>query len=173
MKNIFSFWLVALFFAALYISCTAPTTEEQVASHDTHMMESTSLVGLWQQMQLSTDEDAETGMVLSAETPKPKFKCIMADGSYFLMEVSVREDGTVDPRILHYGTYTTEGDSIQIEHIEICVDVPALNGQNCTIRYNLASPDMLNLYYKLGVETGTPGSSEWNPEIWKRVKLNK
>ena len=171
MKTFFSFWMVALSVAVLCLSCTPPASQ-QTMSQDTHMIGSTGLVGLWQQMQLTTDEDEETGTVLSAETPKPKFKCIMADGTYFLMEVSTREDGSVIPTILHYGTYTTEGDSLEIEHIEVYKDVPALNGQKSYVRYNMASPDLINLFYKFGVETGSPGSSEWNPEIWKRVKLN-
>ena len=122
-------------------------------------------------MQIDETIDDETGITFTSQVPRSRYKCIMADGSYYLLNVGTGDNGEVRTKILHYGTYTIEGDTLQIEHIETCSDVPALNGHDSYVRYNMPDSNTITLYYKFGVATGLPGSNEWNQEVWKRVTM--
>ena len=157
--------------AAALGSCANQASEEKGSSKN-HVMESNTLVGLWQQMDINEVLDEEGNVTFQTQVPRSKYKCIMPNGTYFLMEVEP-ESGAAGAltKILHYGSYTLEGDTLQIEHIESCFDVPELNGHDSYVRYNLPDDETLTLYYKFGVETSHPGSSEWNQEVWRRVLM--
>lgn len=154
----------------LATSCTQPKTTEAPVQVP-HIIESSNIVGLWQQIQVKDSIDEETGITMTSQTPRSRYKCIMPDGTYFLLNVQQDEHSQIATKVLHYGTYTIQGDTMQVEHIESCADVPALNGHESYVRYNMPDVNTITLYYKFGVETGSPGSSEWNQELWKRVTM--
>ena len=166
--------LVAVLVAVAAVSSCAPKESEEAVPHKFHLIESTNIIGLWQQMDVNEVLDDEGNLAFRTQVPKTKYKCIMPNGNYFLMEV-VRDEatGVQDTKILHYGTYTLQCDTMQIEHIESCFDVPELNGHDSYVRYNMPDENTITLYYKFGVETNTPGSSEWNQEVWRRVEMAK
>jgi len=164
------------FLLGVAVMATAFTTSccnqpQPVPAPQKSLVESTSIVGLWQQMKTNEVIDEETGMEIVQQKPRPRYKCIMADGTYYLLDVELGEDGSGRSTIIHYGTYSIEGDSLEIEHIEVCPTVPNLNGHDSHVRFNLLDANTMSLYYKFALEEGIPGSTEWTPEIWKRVTM--
>lgn len=169
MKQIISLCTFAIVAMFLQTSCiegpAQPTIEKKP------LVESTSIVGLWQQMKTTEIIDEETGMEIEQQMPRPRYKCIMSDGTYFLLNVELGEDGSGHSTIIHYGRYTTVGDSLEIEHVDVCPTVPGLSGHDSHVRYTLPDNNTMTLYYKFALEEGIPGSTEWTPEVWKRVKM--
>jgi len=175
MKHLFSFFFVALLGASLFPACKPQQEPESCnkVENAQNLVESSSIVGLWQQMRSVevTDESLDATAVLL--TPRPRYKCIMADGSYYLLDVKVDADGVPSNTILHYGTYELQGDSIMLEHIVNCSTDPNLAGVTSTVRYSLTDVNTLSIYYNFGLEGGSEdGANEWMPETWKRVGMN-
>jgi len=170
MKQIYSLFSLSLLAAFMTSSCCGGE-EPAAPTEQKHLVESTSIVGLWQQMKVTEIIDEATGEEIEQQTPRPRYKCIMADGTYYLLNVELGEDGSGRSTIIHYGSYSIVGDSLEIEHIEVCPSVPNLNGHDSHVRYSLPDNNTMSLYYKFALEEGIPGSTEWNPEIWKRVQM--
>lgn len=169
MKKTFSLCVLIMTMVAMTTACYQ-RPEPEVVEYK-HMAESITIVGLWQQMKTTEIVDEETGQEIVQQIPRPRYKCIMADGTYYLLDVTLGEDGSGKTTIIHYGNYSLQGDSLQIEHIELCPSVPGLSGHDSHVRYSLPDASTMSLYYKFALEEGIPGSSEWTPEIWKRVSM--
>lgn len=172
MKRIFILFLCALTGAGAMTSCQPQQTETKQAAETQFLAESNSLVGLWQRMQSTEITDEETGETLTLLTPKPRFKCIMPDGTYYLLNCKVDANGNVTSAIDHYGTYELIGDTLQLEHINVCSSQPRLSGVTSHVRYSLPDVNTLTMYYNFGLEGGLEeGSNEWVPETWRRVSM--
>ena len=169
MKKTFLLFAAAFGAMAYFVSCNCETSAPTEAP--THLIESTGLVGIWQQMLTNDVIDEETGLTFTAQVARPRYKVIMADGTYYIMDAVTDAGGVVHSNIVHYGTYDIVGDTLQIEHIECCSFEPRLNGHDSYVRYNLPDVNTFSLYFKFGIEEEIPGSTEWTPEIWKRVQL--
>ncbi len=169
MKHLFIFAAFTLGAMILQTSCSEPVP--QPSPEQKHLVESTTIVGLWQQMKTNEVVDEETGADIVQQIPRARYKCIMADGTYFLLDAEPSEDGSEHSTIIHYGRYSIVGDSLEIEHIEVCPTVPSLNGHDSHVRYSLPDNNTMTLYYKFALEEGIPGSTEWTPEFWKRVTM--
>ena len=164
--------LVAVILGAIAIISSCDCKECKTSGEKPqHVVESSGLVGIWQQMMTNEVVDEETGLVLTAQVARPRYKVIMADGTYYIMDAVTDADGVVHSNIVHYGTYDIVGDTLQVEHIECCSFEPRLNGHDSYVRYTLPDVNTFSLYFKFGIEEEIPGSTEWTPEIWKRVQL--
>lgn len=168
MNKLISACLITLGTLSICASCKE---EKKPAVAPANLVESSSIVGIWQRMQPSEYVDEETGLTISTLTPRSRYKCIMSDGTYFLLDAKNDRNGELKTNIIHYGSYTLKGDTLEIEHIENCPTQPVLNGHDSFVRYELSDVNTLSLYYRFGVSDGSAGSSVWTPEIWKRVRL--
>lgn len=170
MKTYFLTLSVAL--CAILMSTSCCEGKKEVAP--SNLVESSNIIGLWQRMLTEEIEDEETGLTVTTLTPEPFFKCIMNDGTYVIFETVAGASEEAGTRIIHYGDYTLVGDTIEIEHVEISPTYPQLTGHDCTVRYQLSDVNTLSAYYKfVGDEDGSLVSSEWTPEIFKRVTFAK
>lgn len=156
--------------ASLLASCCNQNCEKQCKSEE-NLAESKSIVGLWQQMKSVEVADEESGDVFTTLQPAPRYKCIMEDGTYYLLNLNVAADGTVTSFIDHYGTFELQGDSIELEHINTCSTNPRISGITSTVRYSMPDQNTLSMYYNFGLDEGSEGSNEWVPETWKRVLM--
>lgn len=157
--------------AVMLASCSNQESCSKCQQSDENLVESTRIVGLWQQLKNYEIIDEEIGESITVLRPVPRYKCIMEDGTYYLLNCTVNPDGLVTSFIDHYGTYELQGDSIELEHINTCSTKPELAGVTSTVRYSLPDQNTMTMYYNFGIADGSEGSSEWVPETWKRVLM--
>ena len=177
MKQLLSFFFAALFGAGLMSSCTpkqpAETAEDSTVGNTRNLVESNSMVGLWQQVRTTEVVDEASEMAVPIMKLRPRYKCIMPDGTYYLLDVKVDSDGVATSTILHYGTYEFQDSDVMLEHIVNCSTDPNLAGITSTVRYTLVDVNTISIYYNFGLEGGSEeGANEWVPETWKRVGMN-
>ena len=174
MKQFFSFLCVALLGAGLLSSCLQqPETAAKNKSVENiqNLVESNTMVGLWQQMRSVEIVDEASGETITLLKARLRYKCIMTDGTYYLLDVKVDTEGVATNTILHYGTYELQGDDVMLEHIVNCSTDPKLAGVTSTVRYTLTDVNTISLYYNFGEGGTEEGANEWVPETWKRVGL--
>lgn len=159
--------LSAALFAALFcVSCGESKNDNAPKSN---LVESSNLIGLWQRLQSVEVVDEETGLEVTTLVPENFYKLIMNDGTYVIYESIADAEGTPNTRIIHYGDFTLVGDTIEIEHVEISPTYPQLTGHDCTVRYQLSDVNTLSAFYKFNEDDGSLVSTEWSPEVFKRV----
>lgn len=168
MKKLF----LLAFAAVMLIACGKQESCNKCCKPDENLIESKSLAGLWQQMKNVEIVDDESGETITTLQLVPRYKCIMEDGTYYLLNCTINPDGILTSFVDHYGTYELQGDSIEIEHINTCSTNPSLAGVTSTVRYSLIDQNTLSMYYNFGIAEGSEGSNEWVPETWKRVLMD-
>lgn len=132
------------------------------------IIESNSLVGLWQKEGEVTIDDGE-GNEVTVIQPTNLYKCILPDGNFFLFRAYTNANQQNVSQIELYGTYSDVSDSTYTEVITTHCTMPNLSGVSSELRYNMPSNNMLNVYYILQTEDGGSVSNEWTPEVWHRV----
>lgn len=168
MKHIPTLILAAIAAGTFITSCGPKAASGPAPS----IIESQSLIGLWQKQREVTVED-ESGVTLTALERTNLYKCILADGNFFLFRAETDSlTGLPTSRIEMYGTYALEGDTVCHETITNHCSLPELTGIESEVHYKLTDPKTLSLHYNLEVPDGSAGSSVWNPELWTRVKTN-
>lgn len=160
---------LCLWGAASLTGC-APAPAESAPA--VNIIESTEWVGVWQKY-VEVDETDEDGNTLSSLQPTNLFKIILADGNYFLFRATPNGmERSVDSRIEVYGTYTLTEEGKAVEVIVTNCAKPELSGVTSDVNYSMPDKDHMNVYYNLRGSDGTPGSSEYVPELWQRVPTN-
>jgi hypothetical protein len=148
--------------------CTSCAPQTETTTAESSIIESTSLVGLWQKEGEVTIDDGE-GNELTVIQPTNLYKCILPDGNFFLFRAYTNGEQKNVSQIELYGTYTLTSDSVYTEVITCHCINPALSGVKSDLHYNMAEKDLVNVWYNLQLSDGSTGSSEWTPEVWHRV----
>ncbi|MDO4930434.1 MAG: DUF4488 domain-containing protein [Bacteroidales bacterium] len=139
-------FLTILFVA--FCSCTGVLVAQTDAS---------SLVGVWQQHQLTTDELGNPHL-----TPVSLWKVMTADGSFYTFLIASKDAVAVKT---NEGTYKLVGDSVIEESVTASMTAPAIVGNVNTLYYEQPHPDVLHVSYRL------PKATRDAKEYWVRVKL--
>ncbi len=145
-----------LMVAALFVSCGICKKRSTSPKQTTHMMESKSLIGVWQQA------IAGQPSIGNAYIQKiGNYKVINADNTmYTLFE---RGESLV---IGLYGTYEMTSDSTLTEKIIKHGQNPSMSGSESKLRYKMIDDNtMASQYFNSVINV-------WMPEIWVRVPLS-
>jgi len=173
MKNTITLSALALMAGMTSLSVFSSCCEEKkAATPPSSIIESTDLVGMWQkEAEVAVeDEDGNTYSLIQATN---LYKCILPDGTFFLFRASTDSLNNNISQIELYGTYVVSADTLCTEVITChCID-PSLTGITSDVHYNMPEKDVLNVWYNLQNSDGTSGSSEWTPEVWRRVSSKK
>lgn len=167
MRHLLSLCATAMAAGCFLSSCSASSADP--ATPAPSIIESQSIVGLWQKTQEVTVED-EGGTEATINQTTNLFKCILPDGNFILFRAYTDTlTGIPTSRIEMYGTYALQGDTLCQEVITNHCVLPELTGLTSEVHFSLPDPQSMSLYYNLETPDGSAGSSEWFPEKWVRV----
>ena len=124
------------------------------------LVESKSLVGIWQQAQVNQSPDGQT-KVINLTT----YKVIKEDMTYY--SFSINNLNNINSNVVHWGTYKITSDSTFTESVIKHYAFPALDNSESIMRFKLLDDNMLVMKYYNNV------NKEWVPEVWKRVTPRK
>jgi hypothetical protein len=153
MKN-FKF-AALLVIAALFVSCGMFKKRSNNSKQITHMVESKSLVGVWQQSGASIENVKYAPLMITGN-----YKMINTDNTFF----TLKGYGTKFS-CSFYGTYQMTSDSTYTEKIIKHNLNPSMSGSESKLRFNLIDENTMALEYFDTLY------KRWVPEIWVRVQL--
>lgn len=173
MKNTITFSVFALMAGVTSLNLFSSCCEEKkIETPQSSIIESTDLIGIWQKEAEVVTEDEE-GNEFSLIQTTNLYKCILADGSFFLFRAYTDSLNNNISQVELYGTYTLSADTLCSEFILCHCTNPSLTGIASDLHYNMPEKDVLNVWYNLKNSDGTSGSNEWTPEVWRRVSSKK
>lgn len=168
MKNANTFKMSALLTGLLVLGSLSACCEKPASTPPQNIVESTTIVGLWQKQKEVAVEDVD-GNQLTALEGTDLYKCVAPDGTFFLFRAATDAEGRERSRVELYGTYVVSSDSVCTEVITTHCLRPTLSGITSELHFVQPSSNELNVWYNLKSDDGTSGSNEWVPEIWHRV----
>ena len=124
------------------------------------LVESKSLVGIWQQAQANQSNDGQLKVI-----NLPTYKVIKEDMTYY--SFSINNLNNINSNVVHWGTYKITSDSTFTESVIKHYAFPALDNSESIMRFKLLDDNMLVMKYYNNV------NKEWVPEVWKRVTPRK
>ncbi|MFD1162916.1 MULTISPECIES: DUF4488 domain-containing protein [Hwangdonia] len=142
-------------------------TAQEATNQKNILIESNTIVGVWQQMFVKINDSGEKEMFKSGN-----YKVINSDGTYFTFVTwgakqmvkngkSIIEQNVTD--VGHYGVYKNLTDSSFIEQIIKHGVNTKMSGTASQINYKLLDINTVIMEYKNG--------DRWIPEMWRRVVL--
>jgi len=124
------------------------------------LVESKSLVGIWQQAQVNKSPDGQT-KIINLTT----YKVLNADKTFYCF--SINNLNNLNTNIIHWGSYNITSDSTFTESVTKHYAFPALDNSESLMRYKLLDENTLLMQYYNSV------NKQWVPEIWVRVTPRK
>jgi len=119
------------------------------------LIESKSLVGIWQQAQVRKTTDGQSKIINTAV-----YKVLNADNSFVFFSISSNELNT---NVSHWGTYKITSDSTYTESVTRHYTSPALDKSESQMRFKLLDENTLFMQYY------NDANKMWIPEVWLRV----
>jgi len=123
------------------------------------LIESKSLVGIWQQAQV--DNSNGQAKVVRLTT----YKVLNADKTFYCF--SINNLNNLNSNVIHFGSYNITSDSTFTESVTKHYAFPALDNSESLMRYKLLDENTLLMQYYNSV------NKQWVPEIWVRVTPRK
>lgn len=145
-----------LMVAALFVSCGMFKKTSNNSKQITHMMESKSLIGVWQQSGANQKNVRDASLMKMGI-----YKMINADNTFFTLS-----GGGVDLFCSFYGTYQMTSDSTFTEKIIKHNLSPSMSGSESMLRFKMIDENTM------AVDYFDSEYNRWVSEIWIRVPLN-
>lgn len=123
------------------------------------LIESKSLVGIWQMQGMRNTEDGKTQLVRLGN-----YKVLNKDGTFYAFAIT-NNDLTTNVSIC--GSFKITSDSTYTESVIAHYTSPEMNNSESKMRYKFIDKDTLVLeYYNNAIK-------RWIPEVWVRVTPRK
>lgn len=119
------------------------------------LIESKSLVGIWQQAQVKKTADGQSTIIKT-----PIYKVLNADKSFYCFSINNNE---LNSNISHFGSYNITSDSTFIESVTKHYNSPAMDNSESQMRFKLLDDNTLFMQYY------NEANKVWVPEVWMRV----
>ena len=119
------------------------------------LVESKSLVGIWQQAQANQSNDGQLKI-----TKQPVYKVLNTDNTFFCFAISSND---LSSTVSHWGTYKITSDSTYSESVTRHYTSPALDKSESQMRFKLLDENALLMEYY------NDANKMWIPELWIRV----
>lgn len=123
------------------------------------LVESKSLVGIWQLAQVKQTADGQSKIINT-----PSYKILNADKTFVFFSISSNELNT---NVSHWGTYNITSDSTYTESVTRHYTSPALDKSESQMRFKLLDENTLFMQYY------NDAYKRWIPEVWVRVTPRK
>lgn len=125
------------------------------------LVESKSLVGIWQQAQVDNSSPDGQTKIFNV----PTYKVLKEDMTFYCF--SINNFNNLNSNVTHWGTYKITSDSTFTESVIKHYAFPDLDNSESLMRYKLLDENTLLMQYYNSV------NKQWVPEIWKRVAPRK
>jgi len=123
------------------------------------LVESKSLIGIWQQAQVNKISDGQSKIIKT-----PIYKVLNADKTFYCFLINNNELNT---NISHFGSYEITSDSTFTESVTRHYTSPSMDNSVSQMRFKLLDENTLLMQYYNSV------NKQWVPEIWVRVTPRK
>ena len=119
------------------------------------LVESKSLIGIWQQAQVQKTADGQSKIIKTAV-----YKVLNADNTFVFFSIS---SNVLNTNVSHWGTYNITSDSTYTESVTRHYTSSALDKSVSQMRFKLLDENTLFMQYY------NDANKMWIPEVWLRV----
>jgi len=123
------------------------------------LVESKSLIGIWQQAQVNKISDGQSKIIKT-----PIYKVLNADKTFYCFLINNNELNT---NISHFGSYEITSDSTFTESVTRHYTSPSMDNSVSQMRFKLLDENTLLMQYY------NDANKVWVPEVWLRVTPRK
>lgn len=123
------------------------------------LVESKSLVGIWQQAQANQSNDGQIKI-----NKQPVYKVLNTDNTFFCFAISSND---LSSTVSHWGTYKITSDSTYTESVTRHYTSSALDKSESQMRFKRLDENTIIMKYY------NEANKQWVPELWYRVTPRK